>query len=133
MTLSKVALSLSSFRLITSLLKSASVPAGPMDMPMPVLSTDVSHRFEITFLQSLLIWCLYLAECWCGAVLASGSSAVDESQCNVNCAGDATQKCGGGKRLSLYFAKELESSEPCGKIYTKSITISLSLNSENHY
>ncbi|KAJ6446558.1 putative glyoxal oxidase precursor [Purpureocillium lavendulum] len=53
-------------------------------------------------------------ECWCGSVLANNTAKVDSSECNIPCSGDASDKCGGSKRLSLYVAKDLESLEPCG-------------------
>jgi len=44
----------------------------------------------------------YGRECFCGASLTSGSVAAPESDCSFACAGDANQKCGGSRRLSLY-------------------------------
>ncbi|KAG9044270.1 hypothetical protein FS837_008421 [Tulasnella sp. UAMH 9824] len=40
-------------------------------------------------------------ECYCGNALTSNVPRA-VSECNVNCAGDASQKCGGGWRLTLY-------------------------------
>lgn len=48
----------------------------------------------------------YGEECYCGDpanMAAAGSTFVDESQCNVPCAGDASAICGGGSRLTTYF------------------------------
>jgi hypothetical protein len=48
----------------------------------------------------------YGRECYCGDIpdiAKAGSSFVDDSQCNVVCAGDASAICGGGSRMSTYF------------------------------
>jgi hypothetical protein len=42
------------------------------------------------------------SECWCGNELTSGSAAAPLSDCDYACAGDATEMCGGSRRLSLY-------------------------------
>ncbi|KKA29461.1 hypothetical protein TD95_003109 [Thielaviopsis punctulata] len=44
----------------------------------------------------------YGRECYCGNYLASSSTEADSSECNMVCAGDATQYCGAGNRLELY-------------------------------
>ncbi|OCK73379.1 WSC-domain-containing protein [Lepidopterella palustris CBS 459.81] len=41
-------------------------------------------------------------ECWCGVELTSGSAPAPLSECNYPCTGDATEMCGGSRRLSLY-------------------------------
>jgi hypothetical protein len=41
----------------------------------------------------------YANECWCGN--SAPSSPAPESQCNMACKGDSTQKCGAGNRLSV--------------------------------
>lgn len=48
----------------------------------------------------------YGEECYCGDpanIAAAGAEFVDESDCNVPCAGDPSVICGGGSRLSTYF------------------------------
>lgn len=48
----------------------------------------------------------YGQECYCGDpanIEVSGSEFVDESECNVPCAGNASAICGGGGHLSTYF------------------------------
>lgn len=48
----------------------------------------------------------YGEECYCGDpanIDTAGADFVDESDCNVPCAGDASAICGGGSRLSTYF------------------------------
>lgn len=42
-------------------------------------------------------------ECWCGSELDNGNGfATAASDCSYACAGDASDKCGGGWRLSIY-------------------------------
>ncbi|KAJ4303232.1 hypothetical protein N0V90_002125 [Kalmusia sp. IMI 367209] len=53
-------------------------------------------------------------ECYCGVVLGNGTVAADATQCSTPCTGNSTQYCGGLDHLSLYVAKNLESTEPCG-------------------
>jgi hypothetical protein len=43
----------------------------------------------------------YGRECYCGNTL-NGSTKRDSSECSFPCAGDDTQKCGAGDRLSIY-------------------------------
>ncbi|KAK8094955.1 fungistatic metabolite [Apiospora hydei] len=44
----------------------------------------------------------YGAECYCGDKPNEASTIVNDSECSVPCAGDATQPCGAGNRLSVY-------------------------------
>lgn len=44
----------------------------------------------------------YSAECFCGNALRNTTALVDESECGMTCAGNSTQLCGGGNRLSVY-------------------------------
>ena len=41
-------------------------------------------------------------ECYCGNVLASQSATVPDADCNMACAGNATEACGGSNRMSLF-------------------------------
>jgi hypothetical protein len=41
-------------------------------------------------------------ECWCGDGLGRRSEARPERECDVRCAGNGGQFCGGGSRLSVY-------------------------------
>lgn len=41
-------------------------------------------------------------ECWCGDEPADGSGLAPLEDCNYACTGDATEACGGSRRLSLY-------------------------------
>lgn len=48
----------------------------------------------------------YANECFCGNAFAGastgGGSVPPESECNMPCAGDSSQICGAGNRLSVY-------------------------------
>lgn len=46
----------------------------------------------------------YASECYCGNTIAIAAAAAPVAQCNMACAGDATETCGGGSRLSLYWS-----------------------------
>ncbi|PWW73981.1 WSC-domain-containing protein [Tuber magnatum] len=52
----------------------------------------------------------YGSECWCGNTLASGAAPAPLTECRMKCAGNATEYCGAGQRLSLYKRKDLSSS-----------------------
>lgn len=41
-------------------------------------------------------------QCFCGAALQNGAAPAGPGSCNLACAGDATQVCGGANALSLY-------------------------------
>ncbi|KAL0943523.1 LysM domain-containing protein [Colletotrichum truncatum] len=41
-------------------------------------------------------------ECFCGSQRASGSTAANPDDCNMNCPGNPGQKCGGRSRLNIY-------------------------------
>ena len=45
-------------------------------------------------------------ECYCGDDLTDGSAAAPETDCNMACSGDASELCGGGRRLSLYHNEQ---------------------------
>ncbi|KAF1969272.1 heme peroxidase [Bimuria novae-zelandiae CBS 107.79] len=45
----------------------------------------------------------YSAECYCGDVLKSSTTKVEEAQCGMSCAGNMSQVCGSGDRLSVYL------------------------------
>ncbi|KAJ7173130.1 glyoxal oxidase N-terminus-domain-containing protein [Mycena crocata] len=51
----------------------------------------------------------YANECWCGNTFeggsAGGGSIAGSAECNMACAGDSTQTCGAGNRLSTYEKK----------------------------
>ncbi|KAK4184538.1 putative fungistatic metabolite, partial [Podospora australis] len=47
----------------------------------------------------------YGRECYCGLFVSSGGAAAPLADCSFPCAGDATQNCGAGNRVSLYYHK----------------------------
>ena len=53
-------------------------------------------------------------ECFCGNDMPSEELLIEMSQCNMNCAGDSSIKCGGGCRMGVFMTggriKELPSS-----------------------
>lgn len=40
----------------------------------------------------------------CGSSIAATAAKVAESDCNAPCAGNATEPCGGGSRLSMFYS-----------------------------
>ena len=44
----------------------------------------------------------YGTECFCGDILRNTATPVDEIECGMTCAGNMTQLCGNGNRLSVY-------------------------------
>lgn len=44
----------------------------------------------------------YARECYCGNTFNTGSVAAPASECSMTCAGDASEFCGAGNRLSVY-------------------------------
>lgn len=55
----------------------------------------------------------YGVECYCGNVIDNGGvQAASADQCSMNCAGDATQKCGAGGRLTIYSKGTIENRGP---------------------
>ncbi|KAJ7846108.1 WSC domain-containing protein [Mycena olivaceomarginata] len=55
----------------------------------------------------------FTAECYCGdkfqATASGGGSSAPESDCSTPCAGESTQHCGGGNRLSIYSTPQTTS------------------------
>ncbi|BFZ56810.1 hypothetical protein PYCC9005_003858 [Savitreella phatthalungensis] len=51
----------------------------------------------------------YGGECWCDQVVNKFMSQAPESDCNMNCWGDKSTKCGAGNRLSIYNATAMVS------------------------
>ena len=44
----------------------------------------------------------YAYQCFCGDYLQMAATTAPQSDCNTPCAGDATEFCGAGNRLSVY-------------------------------
>lgn len=51
----------------------------------------------------------YGIECWCGNAIGGSSTKAKEAECNMACAGDASQTCGAGNRLDVYAKGALSS------------------------
>lgn len=54
-------------------------------------------------------------ECYCGNTLASSTQFVDDGECNMPCAGDASEMCGDDFRMGIYHLtteEECEGEEP---------------------
>lgn len=49
----------------------------------------------------------YHTECYCGTKVATGGSKAVEGECSTPCGGNATQACGGPKRLTLYQTTDI--------------------------
>ncbi|KAF2638282.1 galactose oxidase, partial [Massarina eburnea CBS 473.64] len=50
----------------------------------------------------------YTYQCFCDNVIRQGGvPASDDGQCNMNCGGDTTQKCGGPDRLSIWSSQDV--------------------------
>ncbi|PIL32445.1 hypothetical protein GSI_05147 [Ganoderma sinense ZZ0214-1] len=45
----------------------------------------------------------FAQECWCGNEIANGGTNATLSDCNSPCTGDASEICGAGNRLSVYW------------------------------
>ncbi|KAF5021880.1 hypothetical protein F66182_6071 [Fusarium sp. NRRL 66182] len=75
----------------------AAAPGGPSRSmtPQRCIATCVENGFTVAGLE-------YAEECFCGNALNNAASRTAESQCNMPCAGDTSQMCGAGNRLSLY-------------------------------
>lgn len=54
----------------------------------------------------------YSGECWCGSALASGTSQLADSQCNMACSGNASEPCGAGSKLSLFHTTDALGPQP---------------------
>ncbi|KAH9172526.1 copper radical oxidase [Lactarius sanguifluus] len=46
----------------------------------------------------------YAQECYCGNIISHGSASVASSDCSFACTGDASETCGAGNRLNLYWS-----------------------------
>lgn len=50
----------------------------------------------------------YASECYCGLTLGAGAEKKDDSECGFACAGNGSQACGAGNRLSVFFNQGLD-------------------------
>ncbi|KAK4129599.1 copper radical oxidase [Parathielavia appendiculata] len=92
------------------------------DVPGRTINSAAYADGEDMTIESCLAFCAakgfayagteYSVECFCGSSLAAGTEKVADSNCNMPCSGDATQPCGAGSRLSLFYTDSLTSSGP---------------------
>ncbi|ORY56844.1 uncharacterized protein BCR38DRAFT_355246 [Pseudomassariella vexata] len=54
----------------------------------------------------------YGAQCFCDNFVRNGANLTADTDCNMGCAGDASQDCGAGNRLSIYSNATLVVYEP---------------------
>lgn len=75
----------------------AGAPGSPSSSmtPQRCIATCIANGFKVAGLE-------YSEECFCGNALNNAASKTAESECNMPCAGDSSQLCGAGNRLSLY-------------------------------
>ncbi|KAI9343747.1 glyoxal oxidase N-terminus-domain-containing protein [Zopfochytrium polystomum] len=75
-----------------------SAPAGGMTNAY-CISQCVAANYSVAGTE-------YANECYCANDVRNGGQlASDQTSCSMNCAGDATSKCGGPSRLSLFALK----------------------------
>lgn len=86
------------FAIFCSQLAGYSFTSNSMTVDLCV-STCVSHGFSIAGVE-------FGSECYCGNSFvgqsSGGGTVAPESECNMPCAGDSSQICGAGWRLSAY-------------------------------
>ncbi|TAQ83468.1 hypothetical protein B7494_g8209 [Chlorociboria aeruginascens] len=79
----------------------------------------------------------YSRECWCGNSFGAGANLTSNSNCSMACAGDSTEYCGAGNRLSVYMKGSASSSairsSPAlnSSIVSSSLVVSSSLSSKS--
>lgn len=54
----------------------------------------------------------YGVQCFCDDFLRNGAAEADAADCNMNCGGDATEKCGAGSRVSIWSNADLQVYQP---------------------
>jgi len=63
--------------------------------PDKCLTTCAAQGFHYSGLE-------FGTQCFCGAAIQNGAAPVAPESCNLACAGDAAQVCGGSNAVSLY-------------------------------
>ncbi|KAJ3826706.1 hypothetical protein F5880DRAFT_1628591 [Lentinula raphanica] len=61
-------------------------------------------------------------QCFCGDRLVNGAVVADESTCNMGCAGNTTEACGGPNRLSVYTELDNVTALPVPTVQTTNLT-----------
>jgi hypothetical protein len=69
--------------------------------PQKCIAACIADGFKIAGVE-------YAEECFCGNALNNAASKTKDSDCNMPCAGDDSQMCGAGSRLSLYSDGDFE-------------------------
>ncbi|KAK1231928.1 hypothetical protein PQX77_004947 [Marasmius sp. AFHP31] len=73
------------------------IPASATNTVQSCISACSSKNFTVAGME-------YGQECYCGNRLVNGAVTAPEAQCNMGCAGNSTQACGGPARVSVYSA-----------------------------
>ncbi|KAF2492456.1 WSC-domain-containing protein [Lophium mytilinum] len=68
----------------------------------------------------------YSDECYCGNTLSYGSFATTDGRCNMNCAGNVNEICGGQKGMTMYKLHNLPSSSSSSSRVSTSSSSSVS-------
>ncbi|TVY19281.1 putative fungistatic metabolite [Lachnellula arida] len=79
------------------------------------LNSGVSESLELMTVDTCLTYCAggnyafagleYTKECYCSQLLSALSAKLPDSKCNLPCAGNSSQVCGGSLALTVYKAK----------------------------
>jgi hypothetical protein len=54
----------------------------------------------------------YSTQCFCDDFVRNGAALTADTDCNMNCAGNANEKCGAGDRMSIYSDAPLQVFQP---------------------
>jgi len=54
----------------------------------------------------------YAQECYCGNIISNGGTTASNSDCSFPCTGNASETCGAGNRLNLYWSGATPPSPP---------------------
>jgi len=79
------------------------------------LNGGVTESLELMTVDTCLAYCAggnyafagleYTKECYCSQLLSALSAKLPESSCNLACAGNSSQVCGGSLALTVYKAQ----------------------------
>jgi glucan 1,3-beta-glucosidase len=85
-----------------------SVSGGPTSMTVEACQTACKS------LGYILAGLEYADECYCGNSLANGATIAPDgnAQCNMKCAGNAGETCGGSNRLDIYSYGQANGTQP---------------------
>jgi hypothetical protein len=71
------------------------IPGNPNNTAEVCIATCISQNFTMAGTE-------FSDECYCGNTLVDGAVLTVNSDCNMGCAGNATEACGGPNRVSVY-------------------------------